>query len=330
MADGLEEVKIQWHPGFYGAAEIELIANKKDLEFLREYNLSKEPIRMDLLIIKKLSDVKIKNEIGHIFKKYNVIEYKSPDDELSIDDYYKTVGYACLYKGLGDTVNQIPAEDLTLSIFREGYPRELFAALKTAGLKIEEHGHGIYYISGQVLFDTQVVVTGQLDKETHRSLRILSRKALEEDIRTFIEETAGLKSPGDKNNVDAILQVSVSANKELYREIRRRDLVMCEALRDLMNDEIEEEKRIAVEAATKEIKAEAAMEVAKAEEAAAIKVAKAEEAAAMEVAKAAKKATDAILANIKSLMENTEWTAEKAMTALNIPAAEHADYAARL
>ena len=124
MADGLEEVKIQWHPGFYGAAEIELIANKKDLEFLREYNLSKEPIRMDLLIIKKLSDVKIKNEIGHIFKKYNVIEYKSPDDELSIDDYYKTVGYACLYKGLGDTVNQIPAEDLTLSIFREGYPRE--------------------------------------------------------------------------------------------------------------------------------------------------------------------------------------------------------------
>ena len=58
MADSIEEVKIQWHPGFYGAAEIELIANKRDLEFLREYNLSKEPIRMDLLIIKKLSDVK--------------------------------------------------------------------------------------------------------------------------------------------------------------------------------------------------------------------------------------------------------------------------------
>ena len=58
MADSIEEVKIQWHPGFYGAAEIELIANKGDLEFLREYNLNKEPIRMDLLIIKKLSDVK--------------------------------------------------------------------------------------------------------------------------------------------------------------------------------------------------------------------------------------------------------------------------------
>ena len=50
---------------------------------------------MDLLIIKKLSDVLIENEIGHIFKKYNVVEYKSPEDGLSIDDYYKAIDYAC-------------------------------------------------------------------------------------------------------------------------------------------------------------------------------------------------------------------------------------------
>lgn len=94
---------------------------------------------------------------------------------------------------------------------------------------------------------------------------------------------------------------------------------MCEALRELMNDEIEEEKRIAVEEATKEIK-----QVAKeAEKAAEIKVAKAER----EVKKTAK---ETVLTNIRSLMENMEWTAEKAMTALNIPAAEHADYAAGL
>lgn len=333
MADGLEQMEIQWHPGFYGAAEIELIANKGDLEFLREYNLSKEPIRMDLLIIRKLSDVRIKNEIGHIFKKYNVVEYKSPDDGLSIDDYYKTVGYACLFKGLGETVNQIPAEELTLSIFRESYPRELFAALKDTGMKIEERYHGIYYISGHTLFDTQIIVTGQLDRETHRSLRVLSRKAQEEDVRYFIEETSGLRNPGDRSNVDAVLQVSVSANKELYREIRRRNSAMCEALRELMKDEIEEEKRIAVEAATREIREAAAIEVAKA--AKETKEAKeAKEAAAIEVAKAAKEikktAKETVLTDIRSLMENTKWTAEKAMTALNIPAAEHADYAARL
>jgi hypothetical protein len=96
--------KIQWHPGFYGATELELRKNKDDLEFEREYNLSKEPIRTDLLIVKKNADVQIENEIGRIFRRFNIIEYKSPDDEMSIDDYYKTIGYACLYKGLGGNV----------------------------------------------------------------------------------------------------------------------------------------------------------------------------------------------------------------------------------
>ena len=244
MADILEAVNIQWHPGFYGAAELEFLSNKGDLEFQREYNLSKEPIRMDLLIIKKLADVRIKNELGHIFKKYNVVEYKSPDDALSIDDYYKTVGYACLYKGLGETVDQIPADELTISIFRESYPREMFEAMKNLGMEIKEYYPGIYYISGkQILFDTQIVVTKQLDKETHRTLRVLSKHVREEDVRAFVERAAKISEPGDRNNVDAVLQVSVSANKELYEAIRRCDKVMCEALRELMKEDFEKQER---------------------------------------------------------------------------------------
>lgn len=244
MADILEAVNIQWHPGFYGAAELEFLSNKDDLEFQREFNLSKEPIRMDLLIIKKLSVVRIKNEIGHIFRKFNVVEYKSPDDALSIDDYYKTVGYACLYKGLGETVNQIPANELTISIFRESYPREMFEAMKNLGLEIKERYPGIYYISGkQALFDTQIVVTKQLDRETHRTLRVLSKHVKEEDIRRFVEKATQMSEPGDRNNVDAVLQVSVSANKEIYEAIRRCDKVMCEALRELMKEDFEQTKQ---------------------------------------------------------------------------------------
>ena len=244
LADILEAVNIQWHPGFYGAAELEFLSNKDDLEFQREFNLSKEPIRMDLLIIKKLSNVRIKNEIGHIFRKFNVVEFKSPDDALSIDDYYKTVGYACLYKGLGETVNQIPANELTISIFRESYPREMFEAMKNLRLEIKERYPGIYYISGkQALFDTQVVVTKQLNRETHRTLRVLSKHVKEEDVRAFVEEAALISEPGDRNNVDAVLQVSVSANKEIYEAIRRCDKVMCEALRELMNEDLEKREQ---------------------------------------------------------------------------------------
>ena len=244
LADILEAVNIQWHPGFYGAAELEFISNKGDLEFQREFNLSKEPIRMDLLIIKKLSNIRTTNEIGHIFRKFNVVEYKSNDDALSIDDYYKTVGYACLYKGLGETVDQIPANELTISIFRESYPREMFEAMKNLGLEIKERYPGIYYISGkQALFDTQVVVTKQLNRETHRTLRVLSKHVKEEDVRAFVEEAALISEPGDRNNVDAVLQVSVSANKEIYEAIRRCDKVMCEALRELMKEDFEKQEQ---------------------------------------------------------------------------------------
>jgi hypothetical protein len=48
------EDKNQWHPVFYGAAELEFRDNKDDLEFYRKYNLSKEPIKMDLMVVKKI------------------------------------------------------------------------------------------------------------------------------------------------------------------------------------------------------------------------------------------------------------------------------------
>ena len=68
MEDHMEAAEIQWHPGFYGAAELELDSNRDDLEFQREYNLSKKPLRLDLLIIKKLSDIKIKTKSGICLK----------------------------------------------------------------------------------------------------------------------------------------------------------------------------------------------------------------------------------------------------------------------
>ena len=84
-------------------------------------------------------------------------------------------------------------------------------------------------------------MTGQLSRETHSGLRILSRNAREEDVRDFIHRAALLTEPGDRDNVEAVLQVSISANGKVYDEVRR-DFGMCEALRELMREEIEEEK----------------------------------------------------------------------------------------
>ena len=235
------EDKIQWHPAFYGAAELEFRENKEDLIFEREYNLSKEPIRTDLLIIKKATEAKIQNEIGEIFRTYNVIEYKSPEDGLTIDDYFKTIGYACLYKGLGETVNQIPAEQLTVSLVRDVYPLELISELTRMGLEVTETHRGIYYVTGNVQFPTQIVVTSRLDSELHRWLKALTIRLSRVDAEGFVKAAKELTEPGDKNNADAVFEVSATANRALYDELRR-DPYMCNALREIMKEEMEEEK----------------------------------------------------------------------------------------
>lgn len=229
--------KIQFHPGFYGAAELEFRLETAEIEFNIEYNLNKEPLRVDLLVVGKQNDIQLENEAGRIFKRYNIIEYKSPDDGLTIDDFFKTIGYACLYKALGKTVNQIPEEQITVSLFRDTYPQELFRTLKESGRKIEEKYPGIYYVSGNVQFDVQIVVMNQLSPEKHSAFRVLSKCAKEEDVRRFLKESLTLVNQGDRANADAVFEVSIAANSALYEKIRS-DEVMCKAMEDLMKDVI--------------------------------------------------------------------------------------------
>ena len=229
--------KIQFHPGFYGAAELEFRLETAEIEFNIEYNLSKEPLRVDLLVVGKQNDIQLENEAGRIFRRYNIIEYKSPDDGLTIDDFFKTIGYACLYKALGKTVNQIPEEQITVSLFRDTYPQELFRTLKESGRKIEEKYPGIYYVSGNVQFDVQIVVMNQLSPEKHSAFRVLSKCAKEEDVRRFLKESLTLVNQGDRANADAVFEVSIAANSALYEKIRS-DEVMCKAMEDLMKDVI--------------------------------------------------------------------------------------------
>ena len=172
-----------------------------------------------------------------------MIEYKSPEDALTIDDFYKTVGYACLYKGYGEHVDAVPIDELTVSIFRATRPEKMFLTLQKYGHKIEERYPGIYYVTEHLPIPAQIIVTQELEPGEHRSLRILSNHAKKEDIEEFLRNVEEMNTPRDRQNVEAVLQVSVKANDELYREIRR-DANMCDALRELMKDDLEDARKL--------------------------------------------------------------------------------------
>lgn len=100
-------------------------------------------------------------------------------------------------------MDRIPADQLTVSLFREGYPQELFRSLEHYGLTVSRKYDGIYYVYG-LYVPAQIVVTKELEGGKHRSLRILSRNATEEDIRGFVREAQTLTGQGERPNGDAV------------------------------------------------------------------------------------------------------------------------------
>ena len=63
--------------------------------------------------------------------------------------------------------------------------------------------------------------------------------SLAENVERFIRASRAFVNSGDFQRVDAILQVSASANEELYRKLRKEDEDMCQALREIMKEDFE-------------------------------------------------------------------------------------------
>ena len=59
----MEKTKIQWHQGFYSSIELELREYHDSLVFDTEHELSRNPLRMDMLVIRKNETVDIRNPI---------------------------------------------------------------------------------------------------------------------------------------------------------------------------------------------------------------------------------------------------------------------------
>lgn len=84
----MEDTKVQWHPGFVAAMNLD------------------------------------------------IVEYKSPEDHLDIDVFYKTMAYAALYKSYGKTLDAIRADDVTVTLIREAKPKGLIRYLKEHNYKL--------------------------------------------------------------------------------------------------------------------------------------------------------------------------------------------------
>ena len=227
---------LQWHPAFYADIQIELEEEAGLLVFENEHQLGTKPKEIDVLIVKKEAEVPIRKNIGRIFRKHNIVEYKSPTDYLSIDDFYKVYGYACFYKADTARADSIKIHDITITFVCHRYPRSLIRYLTDEiGYQITRVEDGIYYIIGDKI-PIQLILTKELSENHNLWLKNLTDNLEDpEMVNRLIEQYAKHK---ENSLYKSVMNLIVRANQEKFKEVK----AMCEALEELMKDELEAKK----------------------------------------------------------------------------------------
>lgn len=224
--------RLQWHPAFFAGIQIELEEERDKLTFENEHQLNTKPLEVDVVIIKKQPGAQIQKNIGRIFREHNIIEYKGPGDSFSIDDFYKVLGYACIYKTATLTVNEIKAEEITLTFAVKHFPRAMIKEIqRTRNLTVVKFDEGIYHISGDI-FPIQIIHTAKLSKENNFWLRNLTNDLkVKEDAHNLLEK---YNERQKEHLYQSIMDVIVKANIELFEEVDD----MCDALMEIVKPKV--------------------------------------------------------------------------------------------
>lgn len=230
MTDG----RLQWHSGFSAALRVELEDELDELCIEDEHMLSKKPMQIDVLVVKKKGEQPIRKNIGRIFRKHNIIEYKSPEDYLSINDFYKVYGYTCFYQSETKRVKDIPPEEITMTFICNHYPQKLLEHLKKfKGIEVEKQEAGLYYLLGDS-FPIQLVIVKELSKEENYWLQNLRcNLKTGEEIREVVRRYEQVKH---KAYYSDVMNLIVRANQKQMEEEKN----MCEALNELFAEELKE------------------------------------------------------------------------------------------
>ncbi|MDR0561257.1 MAG: hypothetical protein LBG73_01035 [Spirochaetaceae bacterium] len=223
---GVKKERITWHTAFFDAIRLELEDYLPGLTFSFELPLGAEPLRIDAVILKE-PDLRIDKAIGWIFRRVNVIEYKSPEDTLTIGDFHKVAAYARLYLSQYDAA----MTDIAISFIVSRRPRELLRELTALEYGITQAYPGIYHIAGEKHIPVQIAVAPELAEAEYLWLRSLTNKLNREGMGRIIRE-GGLrvKSPHIKVYLYQVFQ----ANPEMLKEL----LIMERATVDQILEEI--------------------------------------------------------------------------------------------
>ncbi len=227
-----QDGNLQWHPAFSAVLHIEFEDELEHLYFHDEFPLSRQPMRMDILIIKKNPDIQLRKNIGQIFRTYNIIEYKPPGVSLSLNHFYKAYGYACFFQSDTEKECEIEPDEITITYVCYHYPRKLLKCLTLSmNISVRKKEAGIYYLEG-TFFKMQLLVTSRLSSEQNYWLSHLRNNLKPKGTVRDLLEHYEIKR--NSPYYQAVVTLILRANEHLLKEERN----MLPVLEEIFADEL--------------------------------------------------------------------------------------------
>ena len=144
-----------------------------------------------MTLLRKKKNVVIEKNIGQIFRQFNIVEYKSPNDRATVEAYHRTQCYARLYVAS----NKADINDVSVTVAATRHPRTLLKFLNRQ-YTVTHVPPGIYFVEGDTC-PTQIIVSEELPESDNlwlKSLRggltaeQLERLALSEKLDAYFRE----------------------------------------------------------------------------------------------------------------------------------------------
>jgi hypothetical protein len=207
-----------------------------DVTLTDECQLSRGPLKIDVVIVKKNSGIVLELSWAKFFRRHNIIEYKSPVDDLpTVAVFDKLIGYARIYA----SQNNVKITDVTATLVCAKEPLALFEALEAEyGYEILRKGDGIYYIMQkgvtaektlaiQIVVETGELMLAALDREIAADVGT-QEKVTEFIINEGLDDESRLSywfkapPPEHLNNVTERMENMDRERKEAWMNLMKR------------------------------------------------------------------------------------------------------------
>mgnify|MGYP007069905391 CR=1 FL=1 len=224
-----------WHAGFEALLRMEIHKYQGRFKIKSEMRLGVEPPRADYVIMVDEEGLLEDKSIFRIFRKYNICEYKNPNDALDERAFRKGIGYANFYIGTAEHEGDVPSDEVTLSFFRAGKPEKLFRELSANGKLKEDPTKGIYHIEGIIDLPLQIVITSELEGPEYATYRALNENASKDDVEQVIRDGGSEMDPVMQGHLRVYLNLVAQKNQDVITAIKR-DKAMVDAWMDIFKD----------------------------------------------------------------------------------------------